>query len=176
MDQNDVGKPKVLAVKNNIERFQDDVRVDIVNLKIEDIDTLTNNGLLSESKFSFIVGVADTPANKIRAVLTQYALMQNIPIGFCGVGIRFGSIGPLLYDSQSKISYMKSQNTRMACLYEPITKGSISFTNTIISSMLAQEIFFSLTGIKSSICLDTEILFDLDEMKIVKSLSVVDLD
>lgn len=140
----DVGKLKLDCLTS---KLKSNKKLSIVNidLKINDeneiitaLKTRNINGI------DLIVSAADSPPIKIRKVLLKVAIKFQCSITFASVGIKYGSFGPLLINNQNIEKYIKkldAQEKEFTDWSIKITPCSSAATNTLVSSVLSNEIF-----------------------------------
>lgn len=146
----DVGKSKLISLKKRLEMSNSSLSITIMEHKVNDaaefLDALSSQGL---KQVDFIVSAADTPPVVIRQTMLKVAQKLKCGISFASVGINQGSFGPTFIDYNlmekyyNKLESQKKEFEEYEVLITPCSSGS---TNTLISSMLFNEIFHLFTG------------------------------
>lgn len=146
-----IGNLKVNECKKYIMSINDETDVKCYNLKINDKDML--NKIIGNSKIDLIVNAADQP-NNIKDVIFTFCKDNSIPYITAGLHISKGVIGPLITQKDFKIpldyplyssTYTKnSQNNN-----ESVITGSFGPTNSIVASILADNIIKFFIGEKT---------------------------
>lgn len=134
-DDHDLGKSKVVCLRNKLLRINAGLTISIFEKKIthsKDLDSLSWD-------VDLIVSAIDHPAVHSSIFTTEYAIKNHIPIIFGAVGYDRISAGPLLTDQASRNSYLQSLMNVADIDTQPVS-GSISSTNLTLSSILATNI------------------------------------
>lgn len=77
-----------------------------------------------------------------RSIVLEACIEKNIPCAFCAVGVADGEIGPILEKKNDMKSYLSFlQQAEENIVHMPVPKGSICFTNTLVGTALAMEIY-----------------------------------
>ena len=142
LDEKHIGIMKIQVVSENLRKVYSDIsineyRVNITNKK------MLNDILNMNEKVEMIICAADYPTNEyIRSLIVQVSLEYKIPCAIAGVGHYFGEVGPILFTQNAKVHYLQYLNQcEVNKIYNPILKGSICFTNSVVSVLLAYEVF-----------------------------------
>ncbi len=138
--ESDIGQNKLFSLQDNLNWKYSNLKIDVLNIKIENIDSLNK----INKDLDLVISAIDTPFN-YKKTLLNFAIKKDIPIIFGGVGIGDGIYGPFIKTNIYKTKYMtllegvKSQNL--------IPKGSIIFTNEIISTLIVRDVFYYLSDL-----------------------------
>jgi len=101
--------------------------------------------IIDQEQPTIIFSCIDKPSIGIQAIVTNAIIDLDIPIIFGGVGSKDGSIGPLLTCKKEKEKYISLINSiKKVNTNAQIINGSISFTNSLISSYIAHAGFIYL--------------------------------
>ena len=134
----DIGKPKVDIAKKYILYKNKEAKIKTYNQFISCQKDIAN--ILEKNKVDIIINAADTPKD-IEKIL--YDSVQKIPIISGGVGFDLGNIKLLTEKNKTNTS-----NSELKVLeYPSQTVASLSFTNTIIASLMALKAFQIITKI-----------------------------
>lgn len=148
--QKQVGKSKVDAMKNYIKSTGINISASYFK-KFVDSETSLEDMLINEGKIDFILVCADTPAVKIRNYILNYAIKQNIPLSFVGIGVYDGFWGPLIDSTRNMKNFYNYNEQILNSEFnnlKGIVSSSIGFTNSIISSYFVKDIIMYLSGVK----------------------------
>lgn len=128
----DIGKSKVEVLKEYLYKYDSDIKVHIVK---EFITENTIDLVLSNSIFDLIVNAADMPTD-IVSVVANKAYELDVPFITGGVGLRTGTFTNVLLPKKVKsiLKYYEGNSC------ETPMKGSISTTNMLVGSFIANEI------------------------------------
>jgi molybdopterin/thiamine biosynthesis adenylyltransferase len=162
-DTQDLGESKAVALKNYILARNPQAEVHVYCEKITstaDIDRLIKSADLQPN---LIIGCADTPPILIQTFILEYCIQHQISCTFGGVGIHHGRIGPLFVEStrMEKCLVHKQQQLQIMAELEStapgtgIISGSISYLNTVISSLIVADAIDLLAGIRTPLSLNT---------------------
>ncbi|WP_186646483.1 ThiF family adenylyltransferase [Fluviispira vulneris] len=132
----DIGKNKAQALKDNLLKRNPSAKIMCLNLFINSTQILIDN--LSTS--DLIVSAIDSPPIKSAIYSTEYALEKNIPIIFGAAGYDTIKVGPLLKSKGAMKNYLSYLNSVSIINATPI-RGSIPSTNSLLTSILSNEIF-----------------------------------
>lgn len=164
---NDINNYKTATIRNYIKNRIPTANVEVFNTKITNISDL-NKIISSQKHIDLIACCADTPIYEIQKIVLLSSLEFIIPCTFAGVGISDGYFGPLLVGKSAKLRFLKKLNFILdnseligSC------SGSFSPTNSVISSFLAKDIIFYLSGLSKFVkCLDTKVKLLFDKLEI----------
>jgi molybdopterin/thiamine biosynthesis adenylyltransferase len=162
-DTQDLGTPKAVALKNYILARNPQAEVHVYCEKIgstADISRLITSANLQPN---LIIGCADTPPILIQIFILKYCIQNQITCTFGGVGIHHGRIGPLFLETtrMEKCLAHKQQQLQIMEQLEStapgtgIISGSISYLNTVISSLIVADVIDLLSGIRTPLSLNT---------------------
>lgn len=163
----DIGKPKVYALKNRLERNYAEVKIEAYQENIAHTKQLDK---IFAHPASFCICCIDTPPIYSDLIVAEACMRHKVPAYFSGVGLSYLQIGPLIDDMafmQHYITYLRSQlqsNQHTISGQHPI-KSSIGYTNSLCANLTAFEIFKYLTGIASPLTLNKPIEFDVMNWK-----------
>lgn len=163
----DIGKYKTTVVCDYIKYRIPTANVQIFNTKITNTSDL-NVIVESQKKFDLIINCADTPMYEIQKIVLLASLKFKIPCIFVGVRISDGYFGPLLVKRSAKERFLKRLDFILDNS-EPFgpCSGSFSPTNSTISSFLAKDIIFYLSGLPKFVkCLNTKVGVLIDRLEI----------
>jgi molybdopterin/thiamine biosynthesis adenylyltransferase len=158
----DIGRPKVAAIKDYILARNPDARVDIFCERIEssaDLDRI----LVGDLKPDVIVGCADTPPISIQIFILEYCIRNNTICTFGGLGIHHGQVGPMLTETSHQEQYLEHRQQQLQIISRltsaqagtGIPTGSICYMATTIASLTMADLIDQLTGIKNPPSLNT---------------------
>lgn len=169
-DGTQIGIDKTQAVTEKLEKTYSDLYIKQYKVNISDSEIL-NNVMKEVGEVDMIVCAADYPTNeKIREIVIESVIKSKTMCVFAGVGLTLGEVGPLLNTLEAKKKYLKNLTSiNESILYNPILKGSICFTNSFISIVLAYEIFKYYLGEKVQIENKT-LFYDLEKMEKIKEI------
>jgi hypothetical protein len=162
-DTKDLGQPKAEALKNYILARNSQAEVHVYCEKISGTADITRLLKLADFQPNLIIGCADTPPIAIQTFILEYCIQQQIFCTFGGVGIHHGRIGPLFVESsrmEKCLAHKQQQLQIMAELESTapgtgIISGSISYLNTVISSLIVADAIDLLSGIRTPLSLNT---------------------
>jgi predicted ThiF/HesA family dinucleotide-utilizing enzyme len=162
-DTEDLGRSKAVALKSYILARNPDAEVHIFCQKITSAADIAHLLETEDLHPHLIIGCADTPPIAIQIFILEYCLEYGVFCTFGGVGIHHGRIGPLLIEPTRISKYLahKQQQLRIMSELEStapgtgIISGSISYLNTIISSLIVADVIDLLAGIRTPLSLNT---------------------
>lgn len=126
----DIGKIKNEVLKGILENYDENIRVKTAMCKVLNKEILRS--VCSNYDADFFINCADYPKD-IFKIVVSYCREKDIPSISSGVGIETGYWGPIINKGYLE-NIEKSKE-----LLEPV-KGSISTTNMIISSLVANDV------------------------------------
>jgi molybdopterin/thiamine biosynthesis adenylyltransferase len=159
----DLGQPKAIALKNYILARNPHADVDVFCQKISSAADISQLLAAKDLQPDLIIGCADTPPIAIQTFILEYCIKHRVACTFGGVGIHHGRIGPLFVDPNRMEQCLahKRQQLEIMSELESITSGtgiisgSISYLNTIISSLIVADAIDLLAGIRTPLSLNT---------------------
>jgi hypothetical protein len=160
-DTNDLGQPKVNALKQYIIDREPTAEVTVYHQRIDSAQDLVD--LTAGNLPNLIVCCADTPPVAIHTYVLEYCLNRNVACVFGAVGIHDGHFGPLLVENshiENVLNHKRQQLElidRLRAVEEGtgVIPGSISYLNTAIAATIAGEVIDFLSGIKPPISLNS---------------------
>lgn len=161
-EHNDIGRPKVAAMRDYILSRNPDARVDIFCEQVRssaDLDRI----LVGDLKPDVIVGCADTPPIAIQIFILEYCIKNNTICTFGGLGIHHGQVGPMLIEKSHQEQYLEHRQQQLQIIGRltaaqagmGIPPGSICYMATTIASLTMADLIDQLTGIKNPPSLNT---------------------
>jgi molybdopterin/thiamine biosynthesis adenylyltransferase len=161
-DNDDIGKPKVEAIKDYILARNSEAEVHSICEKInssQDLDRL----LVGDLKPNVIIGCADTPPVAIHISIVEYCIKNNVTCTFGGLGIHHGHVGPLLTETSHQERYLEHRKQQLQFISRltaadsgnGIATGSISYMAATVSSLMVADLIDLLAGIKTPPSLNT---------------------
>jgi molybdopterin/thiamine biosynthesis adenylyltransferase len=161
-DNDDIGKPKVEALKKYILARNPDATVNSICERVdssEDLDRLLSGDLQPD----VLIGCADTPPIAIHISILEYCIKNNVICTFGGLGIHHGHVGPLLTEKSHQERYLAHRQQRLqfisrltaADLGTGIATGSISYMAATISSLMVADVIDLLAEIRIPPSLNT---------------------
>jgi molybdopterin/thiamine biosynthesis adenylyltransferase len=162
-DTQDLGEPKAIALKNYILARNPQAEVNVYCQKITSTADIAQLLGSTDLQPDLIIGCADTPPILIQTFILEYCIQHQIYCTFGGVGIHHGRIGPLFVEStrmEKCLAHKQQQLQIMAELASTapgtgIISGSISYLNTVISSLIVADVIDLLAGIRTPLSLNT---------------------
>jgi hypothetical protein len=159
----DLGQPKAIALKNYILARNPKAQVDVFCQKITSTADISRLLAAKDLQPNLIIGCADTPPIAIQTFILEYCIEHRVACTFGGVGIHHGRIGPLFVDPnrmEQCLAHKRQQLEIMDKLESTgsgmgIISGSISYLNTIISSLIIADAIDLLAGIRTPLSLNT---------------------
>lgn len=134
----DVGKLKTNILEKYCHSKKKDLNISTIKRKI-----LSSKDLDDLKSMDLIINAADSPHN-LGDIIINFCSAHKIDYISCGVGLYSGYIGPFLDFSTKKykkITFEKSRlNNKFIKELNPV-KGSLGITNSLVSNILANEIF-----------------------------------
>ncbi|MBP7844832.1 MAG: ThiF family adenylyltransferase [Proteobacteria bacterium] len=145
-NENDLGQDKSSLLAKKLLSIDSTAHVKAIQSMIENEEWIEK--LLISEKPDLLINCADTPTAYIHAWVSGACEKINAPLLLGGVGLKEGSIGPLLLSSESKLKYRDQmlQAAQNLSSSQNIMKASLSFTNSLTSILLAFEAFKFLSG------------------------------
>ncbi|MDD7474310.1 MAG: ThiF family adenylyltransferase [Bdellovibrionota bacterium] len=141
----DVGKNKLDVVKKIFCKKDKSLNFLLYKKKIECKNDLVS--IIRKNSCDFIVCAADLPFAKINKSVIEASIELDIPCSFSGVGIKSGSVGPILNNNELKRQFLMKYDKLVNSGAEAFpVAGSISMTNSIVSAYLSMDIMFFLMG------------------------------
>jgi molybdopterin/thiamine biosynthesis adenylyltransferase len=166
-EREDIGRPKVAAIKDYILARNPDTKVDIFCERIDssaDLDRL----LAGEFKPDVIVGCADTPPIAIQTFILEYCIQHDTICTFGGLAIHHGLVGPILTEKSHQERYLAHRQQQLEIIGRltaaqsgaGIPTGSICYLANTIASLVIGDLIDLLTGIKHPPSLNTVWRYD----------------
>jgi molybdopterin/thiamine biosynthesis adenylyltransferase len=147
---NDVGQNKAIILKKYMQSYNlNNIDIKCYDFIVNSMQALTNNIV---EVADFIVCGIDAPIYQSRRIISQYAIEQGIPVIFGGCGYEQVFIGPLLSTKKALLNHIKYLDEKCSSDYCKTISGSIPSLNTLLTSILTQEIlnyFYKITRCES---------------------------
>jgi molybdopterin/thiamine biosynthesis adenylyltransferase len=161
-DNNDIGKPKVEALKNYIIARNSAAQVRTICEKVNDSADL-DRLLAGDLQPHVIVGCADTPPVAIHIAIVEYCLKNNVICTFGGLGIHHGHVGPLLTEASHQQRYLEHRQQQLQFISRltsadggnSLATGSISYMAATVSSLMVGDLIDLLADIRTPPSLNT---------------------
>ncbi len=161
-ENDDIGKPKVEAIKAYILARNPDAQVHPICERVSssaDLDRL----LVGDLRPHVIVGCADTPPVAIQIYILEYCIKNNVVCTFGGLGIHHGVVGPLLTEAVHQQRYLEHRQQQLQFISRltaadggnGIATGSISYMAATVSSLMVADLIDLLAGIRTPPSLNT---------------------
>jgi molybdopterin/thiamine biosynthesis adenylyltransferase len=158
----DLGQPKAIALKNYILARNPKADVDVFCQKITSAADISRLLAVKDLQPDLIIGCADTPPIAIQTFILEYCIQHQISCTFGGVGIHHGRIGPLFVDPNRMEQCLVHKRQQLEIMGElestspgmGIISGSISYLNTIISSLIVADAIDLLAGTRTPLSLN----------------------
>ena len=160
----DIGKPKVDVLKQYLEENFEAV-CHKEHLMVDQSNVLEK--LCEDYRPDMIINGADEPIGKITTWIAHMSLKKKIPAMFGSLATEMGCVGPLLVSERAKVEYIESCTSFLGDVLSAKCTSSICFTNSSIAVKVAFEIYKFLSGIHSPSSLDTTLVYDLMEDRLV---------
>ena len=164
-NETDIGISKIAQLQKNLNIQYKNLIITPYEQKIT--STLELEKIIKDYNPSFVICAADTPILLIQKYVAEACYNYNVPCIFGGVGQKFGTVGPLLYNKKGFCKYLKEIEKILNSVVSIFPcKGSFSITNSLISNYMAKDVIFYLMGKKErvkSLNKKCELNFDKDE-------------
>ncbi|MEX2784354.1 ThiF family adenylyltransferase [Streptococcus sp. H49] len=134
-DIDDIGKSKVVALKEKLHKIDNSIEVEICDRYIENSDDINK---LTYFDYELLVNAADTPQN-LNVLLLENIKMKKNDFITAGVGLHSGKFTSVISNYYLNDALAYFQNT-IPEEKGTILKASISPTNMLISALLSNEI------------------------------------
>lgn len=136
----EIGEAKVEAVSKTLVNRYPDLSLNPVASYVRSAEELMR---CVPSRTSMLVCAADSGEGvNPRSIVLEACIEKDIPCAFCAVGVADGEIGPILEKQSDMKSYLSFlQRAKENIVRMPVPKGSICFTNTLVGTALAMEIY-----------------------------------
>jgi hypothetical protein len=166
-DVNDLGQPKVNALKQYILDREPTAQVDTFHQRIDGSQDLA--AVIAKShQPNLIVCCADTPPVAIHTYVLEYCSANNTPCVFGAVGIHDGGFGPLLAESSHIENLLAHKRQQLQMLQQltavdegtGVIPGSISYLNTAVAATIAGEAIDFISGLKPPVSLNSAWRYD----------------
>jgi molybdopterin/thiamine biosynthesis adenylyltransferase len=162
-DMQDLGEQKAVALKKYILDRNPQAEVHVYCEKITSTADISRLLKLTNLQPNLIVGCADTPPIAIQTFILEYCIQHQVFCTFGGVGIHHGRIGPLFIESTRMEKCLVHKQQQLQIMAElastapgtGIISGSISYLNTVISSLIVADVIDLLSGIRTPLSLNT---------------------
>lgn len=165
--KNQIGRKKIDSIKDSLRESIEDLQIKTIDKKIEEDGDL--DVILKDNNVDIIICSADYPINIIDKIIVEESIKFGIPCAFCSVGLVIGGIGPILDTIESKKNYLTCKNSNIDIIYNPVLSGSICFTNTMVSVILAHQIFKYFSKCNEVSLINREILLDIEKLNVISS-------
>jgi molybdopterin/thiamine biosynthesis adenylyltransferase len=161
-DNEDIGKPKVAAIKKYIIARNPAAEVHTICERVgnsADLDRL----LVGDLQPDVIVGCADTPPVAIHISIVEYCIKHHVICIFGGLGIHHGHVGPLLTEKSHQERYLEHRKQQLQFISRltaadagtGIATGSISYMAATVSSLMVADLIDLLAEIRTPPSLNT---------------------
>ncbi len=158
----DLGRPKVVAMRDYILARNPDAQVDIFCERVNssaDLDRL----LVGDLTPDLIFGCADTPPIAIQTFILEYCIKHDKSCIFGGLGIHHGHVGPFLTQKVHLERYLAHRQEQMQFISQlpvlhpglEIPSGSICYMAATITSLMVADAIDLLAGIRPPLSLNT---------------------
>lgn len=136
----EAGEAKVKAVSKTLANRYPDLSLNPVASYVRSAEELMCH--ISE-RTSMVVCAADRGAGvNPRSIVLEACIEKTAPCAFCAVGVTDGEIGPIIDKKEDMKTYLSFlRRTQESIVHMPVPKGSICFTNTLVGTALAMEIY-----------------------------------
>ncbi|OGQ47504.1 MAG: hypothetical protein A3I05_02395 [Deltaproteobacteria bacterium RIFCSPLOWO2_02_FULL_44_10] len=164
----DLGVSKSIALKKHLMSIDSSISVHSKQNWISSPQSIKES--FGEDVPEFILCGIDSPPVEAKMIVSQFSRDYKIPTFFAGVGHANISIGPLLDDEEAFRSYVeqlqKIKDEIDVDFTTPISASSAA-TNTICSSIVANEIMSYIYKIAEPISRNSQIVFDPFQLSII---------
>ncbi len=158
----DLGRPKVEAMKDYIIARNPEAKVEICCERVNSSDDL-DRLLAGDLQPDLIFGCADTPPIAIQIFILEYCIKTNTICTFGGLGIHHGRVGPLLTETSHQERYLEHRQQQLefigrSTVARPgleIPSGSICYMASTITSLMVADTIDLISGIKTPLSLNT---------------------
>ena len=164
LNKSQIGQDKLDSVENYINNWYDNVVVKKIHKMIMSESDL--DSILSCYNFDMLICAADQPQNGvIKKIVTKASIKYNVPCAFGSIGINIGEIGPILTTKEAKESFLIVLEDKSKTKFSKILGGSICFTNSLVSIVLAHNIYKFFIGLEGNMIINKIVLLDCNSLE-----------
>jgi len=151
----DLGRPKVAVAMEYARGREPESDIITAQRRIEQPSDLA--AVMDGLSCNLVIGCADAPPGRIEAIIVEYCLEHCTPCVFSGVGVRFGTVGPLLVEPQPMGGYLDDLRRMLGdCELSAPPSASFGPTNTLIATLMMRDALHFLAGLSSISILNTQ--------------------
>ncbi|MBP3635840.1 MAG: ThiF family adenylyltransferase [Bacilli bacterium] len=135
-DLSDIGKLKVNAIRDRLLKINEDIKVEIINKKINNEQDIENEIRVSD----FVLCTIDKPARIIRRVINDICIKEEKPVLFSGFSEHVAMIGPFVVPNKTACLSCIEKESNDEPLYNVKITPSFGAVCNFISSIVSNEI------------------------------------
>jgi tRNA A37 threonylcarbamoyladenosine dehydratase len=157
----DCGRDKTVALRDRLNQLSVETQVSVYTQYLTSSVELET--LITLHRPDLVIGAADTPLGFIHHWIATACGNTSTAVLFGGVGLKEGTLGPLLTSTAACQKYAADTLAAAQKLKDAdnIPKASICFTNSLVAVWLAFEAFKFLTNISPPLSANGAIAIDL---------------
>ncbi len=159
-ERSNLGQNKTDVLKNYLYRQGKISSCITVNTWLEHEFQVKN--VIENNPVNLVLNCADKPIGKILPWVAKACAETNVPVLFGGVGLEQGTIGPLLTTKDAKLNFVQAMEKAGEKINgsNQVLNASTVFTNSLIATHLAFEVFRFITKISEPITLNQTVNID----------------